>query len=231
MRCARCGAALVEVLVATILGAVVVASTALLLQAQSRIARAVTTSSERTDAARSALLTLAAEWRAHVPSTDIYAISSDSAVGRIFRGMAVVCAAAPPRTVVRYRGLRLPDPAKDSALQLGTDSGIPISPFVPDTGCIAAPGEQVLAATWPASAPSGSMWLIFESGGYYLSTHALRYRRGTEPRQPITNQVLADGSSSFTVRADTAMRGIDIRLQDRWSARVATAFISLLNMR
>jgi hypothetical protein len=228
---ARTGAALLEILVAAALAALVVTSAALLLHAQSRAAHATTQHSERSDAARTALLTLAAEWRTLVPQSDIYGIAADSVAGRIFRGVAVVCASSATTSLVRYRGLRLPDPAKDSALELGLERTVAVTAIAADTGCTSGPGEHVLAVDWGVQPASGSMWLFFESGSYHLSTNALRYRRAPAGRQPITNEVLSDASSAFTTIADSVLRAVDVMLADRWSPRTARARIYLLNSR
>jgi hypothetical protein len=228
---ARRGAALLEVLVAAALASLVVTSAALLLQAQSSMAHRTTASSERTDAARSAMLTLSAEWRTLVPASDIYAIARDSLNARVFRGIAVVCRHTANRTVVRYRGLRLPDPAKDSALQIGPENTAALTTVAPDSGCAPAPREQVLSFDWTASAAVGSIWLLFESGGYHLGSYALRYRRGTEARQPITNEVIDHRRSAFQPMADSVVRSIDVRLGDRASGRAARTRIHLLNAR
>jgi hypothetical protein len=228
---ARAGVALLEILVAATLASLVMTSAALLLHAQGRIAQQILERSERSDAARSTLLTLAEEWRAVDPAADVYAVASESVATRIFRGAAVVCGRAPNKTLIRYRGLRLPDAAKDSALQLAAESTIAFSTVAADTGCPHAPGEQVLAIDSVAAALPGSMWLLFESGGYHLSAQALRYRRGTESRQPITNQLFDDRSSAFAAIADSITRAFGVTLTDRSGRSVANARIALLNAR
>lgn len=228
---ARAGVALLEILVAATLASLVMASAALLLHAQGRIAHQMLERSERSDAARSTLLTLAEEWRAVDPAVDIYAVAAESVATRIFRGAAVVCGHTPGKTLIRYRGLRLPDAAKDSALQLAAESVVGFSTVAVDTGCAHAPGEQVLAIDSVATASRGSMWLLFESGGYHLSAHALRYRRGAESRQPITNQLFDDRGSAFAAIADSITRAFGVTLTDRSGRSVAKARIALLNAR
>jgi hypothetical protein len=228
---ARRGAALLEVLVAAALAALVVASAVLLLQVQSGIAHRTTENSTRADAVRSALLTLSAEWRTLVPQRDIYALAGDSLTGRIFRGIAVVCARSANRTLVRYRGLRLPDPAKDSALQIGAEHSAAFTTAVADSGCAPAPREQVLSMDWTATPEIGSVWLLFESGGYHLGTYALRYRQRAESRQPITNEVFDHRNSGFQAVADSVTRSLDVRLGDRATGRTTRARIQLLNAR
>ena len=227
----RLGAALLEVLVAAALAALVITSAGLLLHAQTRIAQRTSQTSELADATRSAALTLGAEWRTLVPQRDIYAVARDSVAGRVFRGSAVVCGHSAHKTLVRYRGLRLPDPAKDSVLQVGAETTASIISVASDTGCAVAPREQVLAFDWTAHAPIGSLWLLFESGGYHLGTHALRYRRGSESRQPITNEVFDHQRSAFRATADSVIRSLTVLLSDRASGRITSHGIRLLNAR
>ena len=82
---ARPGVALLEILVAATLASLVMASAALLLHAQGRIAQQMLERSERSDAVRGTLLTLAEEWRAVESAVDIYAVAAESVATRIFR--------------------------------------------------------------------------------------------------------------------------------------------------
>lgn len=228
----RDGAALVEALVATVLAALVAAAGTALLQAQSRVATNVTLRSERNDAARSALLTLQAELREASAVTDVHAVARDSIAARIFRGLAIVCAVREAQIYVRYRGLRLPDIVKDSMLQVGVENSADIEAVAPqNSGCSRNPDEVLLALVITESVAPGSMWLIFESGSYHLSGHALRYRRGSESRQPITNEVLDDRGSSFAAVGDSITRAVDVSLKDRYSISLRRSTIAVLNSR
>ncbi|HEY0306269.1 MAG TPA: hypothetical protein VGC44_14945 [Longimicrobiales bacterium] len=226
----RAGVALIEVLVAAIVGAIVIAIALVLLQAQTAITRDITTRSERNDAARSALAILRAELR-NSTAADVRAINRDSISGRIFRGLAIVCGFSAPDVFARYRGLRLPDPAKDSALQLGPENVVAVGYVRADsTACPHGSGEQVLVVRWNAPVRTGASWLIFETGGYHLSTHALRYRQGVSSRQPVTNEVFDDTRSAFTGIADTVLlRRIVVDLDDRHSTGVLRGHLYLRN--
>lgn len=225
----RSGTALIEVLVAAIVGAIVIAIAVMLLQAQTSIARNITTRSERNDAARSALAILRAELRNHT-TTDVRAIGRDSISGRIFRGLAIVCGFNAPDVFVRYHGLRLPDPAKDSALQVGPENVVAVGYIRTDsTACPHGVGEQVLVVRWSAPARTGAAWLVFETGGYHLSTHALRYRQGVSSRQPVTNEVFDDARSAFTGISDSLLRRIAVELDDRHSPGVLRSRFYLRN--
>jgi hypothetical protein len=222
----------VEVIVAGVLSSIVLACAAMLLQSQSRMAHNISTRSERNDAGRSALLTLRAELQTVTPATDLRSIARDSIASRIFRGIAVVCGFRSGSTYVRYEGLRLPDPAKDSAVQVGIENVTVLeSVSSNDDACPHTINEEVLTFTWQTAAPIGSLWLVFESGAYHLSTNALRYRRGAESRQPITNEIINDRASSFAAVRDTQTRGVRVTLRDRASAAVARDNVLLLNRR
>jgi hypothetical protein len=222
---ARAGVALAEVLVAAVLSGMVLASSAMLLSGQNRLAVSITNRSERNDATRSVMMILDAEFNALLAEHDLRAIGRDSVASRIFRGVAVVCGFRSGWTYVRYRGLRMPDPAKDSVLQLGIENTAPVAPeSVSDDACPHRPGETVLGLTLPASPPMiGSIWLIFESGSYHLNSNALRYRRGAESRQPITNEVINDRASSFAALADTLVNGIRIQLAHRSGSMLSSS--------
>src|SRR5690606_14160692 len=121
----------------------------------------------------------------------VRSIGSDSVAARIMRGMAIVCGKESGQLRVRYRGLGLPDPSKDSVLQVGMENTAPLTSARTDsTACPTRAGETALVMAWPAEAAAGTVWLVFEAGSYHLNNYALRYRRGAESRQPITNEVI-----------------------------------------
>lgn len=228
----RSGAALVEAMIAGVLTALVAAAGTALLQAQSRVATDVSFRSERNDAARSALLTMHAELRQLAPLSDVRAIARDSITVRVFRGMGIVCGTRGQHVFMRYRGLRSPDPAKDSLLQLVVENAVKVDAvFAQNDACVHASDESVLGMVTAAQPITGSMWLIFESGSYHLSTHALRYRRGAESRQPITNEVIDDRRSGFIALTDSSVRGVVVSLKDRQSTAVRRSVIRFQNAR
>jgi hypothetical protein len=230
---ARAGMALTEVLVAAVLSGVVLASSALLLSGQSRLARSITERSERNDAARSVLMILHSELNALLPEQDLRAVARDSIASRIFRGVAVVCGFRSGWIYARYRGLRMPDPAKDSVVQLGIENAAAFaSASVSDDACPHTSSEHVIALSWRVAPPLiGSIWLVFESGSYHLNANALRYRRGLESRQPITNEVINDRASSFASVGDTLVRGMRIQIAQRADGAVLSSMLSLRNSR
>ena len=228
----RRGSALVEARLASVLLVLVAATAATVLRAQSRIANDISLRGERNDAARSALLTLQAELQSIDPRTDLHAVGRDSIATRIFRGIAIVCGSRDTITFARYRGLRLPDAAKDSALQLGVENVVAIQTVGTSAqACIPSRDEQVLALNMGAVPAPNSTWLVFETGAYHLSTNALRYRRGAESRQPITSEIIDDRQSSFRRMGDTSFRAIDVVLKDRRTNARAQATIGFANAR
>jgi hypothetical protein len=226
----RSGVALVEaLLVATLLSLVAAGGTAV-LRAQTRIAGDVTTRSERNDAARAVLLTLRAELYAVEPRTDLRAHTRDSIATRVFRGVAIVCGHRDSLTFMRYRGLRLPDATKDSALQLGVENVVAIGVSAAQgASCVHLPNEQVLSLHLSAHATLGSMWILFETGTYELSSNALRYHRDGDVRQPLTNEVIDVTRSGFYFQADSVVRGIQVEVTDRRTGDLARGWIRLAN--
>ncbi len=128
----------------------------------------------------------------------------DSLPLRVFRGLALVEPGLPGAAELQvcYRGIRTPEPEKDSVLLLATDgwwrpSGL-VSRRVLSPTCSGA-GRELLGEgrteAWVLSPPAGPGRLarVFERGSYYLSGGALRYRRGFGGRQPLTPERLLSG--------------------------------------
>ena len=227
----RAGAALLELVVAAVLSTIVAGAAVLLLQTQGTVGRMITIRSERNDAVRSAFAILRAEFRHHT-ATDVRAVARDSIAARVFRGIATVCGFRTPDIFVRYSGLRLPDPAKDSALQLGPERVFAIASARPDSSaCARTPADQILALRSNATARVGESWIIFESGSYHFSTNALRYRQAAGTRQPVTTDVFDDSRSAFAVVSTTSLLAIDATLYDRYQPSVQRVRHYLTNSR
>jgi hypothetical protein len=128
----------------------------------------------------------------------------DSVVLRSFRGLGLVQPSAPGTADLHvcYRGVRNPEPDKDSVLLLGADGawrghGLAERRTLP-VPCVGAapamlPGSR--AEIWRLSPPprGGVVARVFERGSYHLSDHALRYRRGFGGRQPLTPERILVG--------------------------------------
>lgn len=125
--------------------------------------------------------------------------STDSLSLRAYRGVAWVVESMGESPVrVCYRGIRNPNPEKDSILALGED-GVWFPLALLDrargaSGC--AGGGEGWTESWTVE-EEGRGWLlgrIFERGSYHFSQGALRYRRGGGGRQPLTAENLLSGA-------------------------------------
>jgi hypothetical protein len=124
----------------------------------------------------------------------------DSLTLRAFRGLALIEGGPVQTRVVRvcFRGVRSPDPEKDSVLLLGVDGSWRAHDLEDrvrvSSGC---PGlDEGSEEKWTLSpAPSGALLArVFERGSYHLADGALRYRRGEGGRQPLTPERIRTGS-------------------------------------
>ncbi|MEO5511846.1 MAG: hypothetical protein ABIS27_14550 [Longimicrobiales bacterium] len=205
---ARDGYAVVEGIVVLGLSVLIGAALSAALLTQSRLARAVAERIAHNDAARMTLLVLPREIRLADPDRDVRASSADSLAGRWVRSSGTICASQGNLTWLRLRGIRAPDPAKDSLLLVSSQQETVhvLSAFVRDQAhCAASADEQIYRTTLSATPPDGAVAMIFESGTYYLSQRALRYRLGGEGRQPLTEEFLRDGLSTLQlVHADSS---------------------------
>lgn len=138
---------------------------------------------------------------------------------RAFRGVGVSCAdagpdPAPGSALVAYRGLRQPDPTKDSLELVLADGRAAVvalasasSPGVVDDA--PACGDSAVRVTWTDSAGVDG-WVrlpvvlvrVFERGLYAVDD-ALRYRRGAGGRQPLTDAALDPSVSWLEERSGT----------------------------
>ena len=226
----RSGAALIEVLTAAVLAAGVMAGGVAVLNTQGSIARRTTAQSERNDAVRSVMLLLRAELEAIEPAADLQAVGRDSIAARIFRGRAIVCGSQGETVYLSYRGLRAPDPDKDSLLEVGVERAVAFTnATAPAQACAGFPAETVHAVRIDRTVQRGSVWLLFERGAFHLSGNALRYRRGAESRQPLTSEVIDASASAFAAVGDSTVRLLRVTLRDRASRQLTLGSIRMLN--
>jgi hypothetical protein len=221
---ARYGFTLVEAMVSATLGTLLLGTLAATLIVHERLARSQAEHLARADALRTHAVILRAELRMIDPGEDLRAVSTDSLALRTFRGLGVVCTSANDTLVTAYRGLREPDPAKDSILLLGEAvSGVypllNVDPGPGEPSCPLTAAARTLRFRIPGPAPRAALALVFESGTYFVSANAFRYRRGTEGRQPLTPEWLDNASAFRTIRAagDSTLRGVAIDLRGRRS--------------
>jgi Tfp pilus assembly protein PilX len=222
----RAGATLLELLVTmaamTLLGAALCG----LLITQLRVARSLMDRAQAGEAVRLTAAVLQGEAR-RMAAADVRATAADSLAIRAFRGVGVPCHSAGATVHVRYRGDRLPEPAKDSVLAVGavsSGSGAGAVALLDSRSgahemCSAGPGERVLQLRLAEPLDSAAVVLVFESGRYFISNRALRYRLGAEGRQPLTAELLLAGSR-FETSADGQIR---LRLVTRAAGTVELA--------
>ena len=203
------GFSLMELLLAVTLGGLVAGALFGLLRGQERLARAQAEAVTAAEVLRVAATTLGGELRLLSPAEDLALATPESVAVRAFRAFGVVCGHAGGEALVRRRGLRVADPAKDSVHLVRPDSAAAAFPILragpAPAACPAAPGEEVERWALGAAAPPppGSLLLLYETGTYGLTGAALRYRRGGGGRQPLTVPWLDDSASGFELR-DTA---------------------------
>lgn len=130
-------------------------------------------------------------------------LSPDSFTVRAFRGMGTVPPSGSPKGTLRvcYRGIRIPDPQKDSVLLLtlaGSWHAVGLGTRrVVAAACPFLPGGRLEEWTLKGgngNDPDGVVARIFESGSYHLADEAFRYRRGRGGRQPLTAPRIHAGS-------------------------------------
>lgn len=193
----RCGTTLAELLlaltIALLMGAVLLG----LLLAQLALARMTAQQAYTAEAVRTATHVLAAEVRRTRPQ-DVRALARDSLALRSFRGTGILCSANGADIHVRYRGDRIPDVRKDSVLLLPSERAVPLVDVrAAPAECALQPGEVTLALRLTIPAVNEAAVLIFESGAYYLTARALRYRLGAEGRQPLTTEAFIHPQTRF----------------------------------
>lgn len=218
---ARPGSSLLELLTAATLLTLVTAASAVLMHAGAVVLRNTAERAVLDETLRTADGIVRAEIRP-LTSLDVRSVSSDSVAARIARGVGIVCDTTRQSAVLRYRGLRLPDSAKDSLLVAGEERVTTFRTISePASRCVPQADEQVLAVQPNVPLRPGLVVLFFESGAYHIATHALRYRRGNESRQPITDELLDDRASRFMVVAQN--RGVRLLLRANSTGLTATS--------
>jgi hypothetical protein len=157
-------------------------------------------------AARTAAWVLQEEVNGASAGRDVIRPGADSLALRAFRGAALACGgAAPTGVVVRYQGLRAPDPGKDSVLVLGRDgtwTAHRLRERAPLAGGCGTEGKGV-GERWRLDPdPGAAVFLrVFERGSYHIADGALRYRAGGGGRQPLTPAALDPAASRFQALA------------------------------
>jgi hypothetical protein len=216
----RAGAvSLAELVLVAWLFALVIGGVARFAAGQNQIAALQRDRLRLEEAVRTIAVVLGTELR-HLVHEDVAATAADSIRTRAFRGGGPVCSASDEEVRVSYRGVRQPDPARDSVLLLAptTATAHRLRSAGPSSTC---PDGVHVRLDPPAPADAGYA-LFFETGAYSVSDGALRYRRGLGGRQPLTESVLRDmaiegATGGFALRlvpdTDSLSR---LRSEPRW---------------
>ena len=140
----------------------------------------------------------------------------DSLALRAFRGLAFLRERrGAGELAVCYRGLRSPDAEKDSLLVLDDAGGwhaLDLLARIPGgEGCWDGTGgrEELWTVETPPGIPGWHVARVFEMGSYHFTGKAFRYRGGRGGRQPLTPEVLREGSFHPT---DPGPGGVEWRL-------------------
>lgn len=173
---------------------------AVLVHAQTQLLRNISDRVAGAEALRTASGIVTAEVRS-TAAADVHEIAADSVALRVHRGMAVVAAVADDGVTLDYEGIRDPDPAKDSLLIVGSER----------VGSFTVLAGEPLRIHPDVPIRERDILLFFESGAYHLATNALRYRRGAEGRQPVTDELIDHRASRFGVEAQSTLLRIHLR--------------------
>ncbi len=211
-----------EALAAMVLLVAVMAAALQTLTTLRQALGSVTGEAEMRETRRIARYTLAQELRTGLARVDWVAGVGDSVAMRAFRGTGVRCVSASRSLwVVRYAGLRRPDPAKDSVLVLAADGVWRVAALV--RARPAACGDGARGQVWELNptVPEAVVGRVFERGSYHVAAGAFRYRPGRGGRQPLTAQILRTGTG---VASGVSGRGagLDLRLVFGQAPRATT---------
>ena len=212
----RAGISAVELLVALLIGAVLLQAVWSLMAGQRIAAADLRSIAEGLEAERIVRTVLRGETRAGVPARDWSVPSSGVLLLRAFRGWATVCGEPAPGTmVVRYQGMRMPDPVKDSLLILDYDGrwhAVDLLSRARTQGRCATGSGGDPDETWRVEPPvsGGIVVRLFERASYHLTDGVLRYRRGLGGRQPLTTPVLDPTRSGIEAVPDGARMSVGV---------------------
>jgi hypothetical protein len=207
---ARAGSLLVELLCSSVLLGLLLTFCLAVLHSATTILNNVSERAATGETLRASRAIMSSELRA-LTNADIRAAARDSIAMRVFRGAGIVCAQSGGLAWLRYQGIRDPDDAKDSLLIPGEERALSFRSSSSRGSCSAQNSEQIVAVNTTQALWPGAFLLLFESGAYYLSSNALRYRRAAEGRQPLTDDRLNDAQSGLWVEPNR--RGIHLLFQ------------------
>lgn len=206
------GSSLVETLIVLVITGLLLGAVAGTLEHQNELVRTQARRAAFADALRVTGVVLQGELRWADPAYDVPVVAPGSLQVRAARAFGVVCGWQGTATLARLRGIRRPDPDKDSVLLVPGEAVLALrsATLAPDA-CRHGPDEQVYRLTLDELAPRGAL-LVFERGSYHLSGSAFRYRRGLAGRQPLTAEVLRRGRFR-TVSAESVLEALDVHAE------------------
>ena len=193
----RPGSTLAELVTTLALLGILSVACGALMKSQAQWLRHVSEQAATGETIRTARGILHAELR-DISAADVLSVAADSLALRVFRGFGIVCAVSEDGVVLRYRGLRAPDAGKDSLLVIAAERTTAFRLVSDRQLCALRPGEQLITVAPVDPIEDGSLVLLFESGAYHIANRALRYRRGSEGRQPLTDELIDDRRSGFS---------------------------------
>ncbi|HSH46572.1 MAG TPA: hypothetical protein VK966_12080 [Longimicrobiales bacterium] len=182
------------------------------LMLNERLARELRDLRRGAEARRTAQVVLGGELRYLMPGEAV--LEGDALYVRAFRGGGRVCRGAAETLELEYRGMRLPNPAKDSVVLL--TEGSEVVRGVRSSARSEVCGPDGVRLTLDVPAPPAVWGMVFESGSYHAADGALRYRRGAEGRQPLTEAIFRDVQLRRGVDGGTV--ALDMVLPSRYLA-------------
>jgi hypothetical protein len=227
------GFTLAEALVVLFLTAVLAHGGWSVLATVRRSCEKAAVSAERLETVRTVAWVLGQELGGGRPYQDWWPGDGDTLGLRAYRGIALAPVLALDGVVhVCFRGMRAPNPAKDSVAFLSSSGSWTVHGLVSrvreENGCMAGLGgwmEMWVLEPVPGESVFGR---LYERGSYHLVDGALRYRRGAGGRQPLTPARIADGTLNGGVEQGREWVRWSVRLADltgggdtlRWAGRV-----------
>jgi hypothetical protein len=199
---ARRGATLIEALCVLALIALTLQIGWTLTAGVGRTAAALADGAESLAASRATAWILQSELDGVRAPSDVSVPAGDSISVRAFRGVAIACADGSAADVlVRWTGVRAPDPHKDSVLVLDSGGGWSTSALrarSPAPGSCPA-GSAGVEERWTLAPEVDGVRLLrfFERGSYHLVDDAFRYRIGAGGRQPLTPDAIDPAASGI----------------------------------
>jgi len=195
----RRGTGLAEMLVSLLLGLVLVSVSWRMLAEQRKAVAVLIREGDWLASVRIAESAMRRDVRS---APGVVAVSSDTLGLRVLRGWGLVCATSAPGGAGRgalglgYRGMRAPDPRRDSLRVVDRRGDFQVVDLVDSGRLPACDTATGMVGYWfvPGDSVAAAYMEVFESGSYHLQARALRYRRSGGSRRPLTPENLGPDS-------------------------------------